>query len=173
VNRELYQDIEAAKILGMETDSLGLNMVNRGEGRAFGFLNEGLFRPLTVSREVQGLFQTKADDLGLPNPFEQAADALAGIAEILSETSLEGDLFPDLINPFDTSILPDVVGQVNNMLGTNTAVAGANPSGFVGQGNVNINQAQAAQNFEALYPGDTLGNRYMQKKTNQNQTKLR
>ena len=128
---------------------------------------------MRVSRDVQGLFQTKADDLGLPNPFEQAADALAGIAEILSETSLEGDLFPDLINPFDTSILPDVVGQVNNMLGTNTAVAGANPSGFVGQGNVNIDPASGLTLAEEIY-FDPLEKMYrkQQRKTNTNQTKL-
>ena len=128
---------------------------------------------MRVSRDVQGLFQTKADDLGLPNPFEQAADALAGIAEILSETSLEGDLFPDLINPFDTSILPDVVGQVNNMLGTNTAVAGANPSGFVGQGNINIDPASGLTLAEEIY-FDPLEKMYrkQQRKTNTNQTKL-
>ena len=38
VNREMYQDIEAAKTLGMSEDSLAERMVNRGETTAFNFL---------------------------------------------------------------------------------------------------------------------------------------
>ena len=37
VNRDLYQDIEAAKLLGMNEDSLAEKMSNRGESRAFNF----------------------------------------------------------------------------------------------------------------------------------------
>ena len=47
---------------------------NRGETTAFNFLNEGLFRPLTISPDVQGLFETKARELGIRNPFEAAYD---------------------------------------------------------------------------------------------------
>ena len=92
---------------------------------------------------------------------------------ILAETSLEGDLFPELTNPFDTSIIPDVVGQVNNMIGTNTAVAGANPSGFVGQGNINIDPASGLTLAEEIY-FDPLEKMYrkQQRKPTQNQTKL-
>ena len=63
VNRELYQDIEAAKTLGMSEDSLAENMINRGERRAFNFLNEGEFRPLKISKDVQDLFEIKAAKL--------------------------------------------------------------------------------------------------------------
>ena len=172
VNRELYQDIEAAKILGMSETALGQNMVNRGERRSFEYLDAGVFRPLTISRDVQELFYTKAQELGLPDPFQQAANAISQIMSILAETSLEGDLFPDLQNPFDTSILPDVVGQVNNMVGTNTAVAGATP-GFVGQGNINIDPASGLTLAEEIY-FDPLEKMYrkQQRKTNTNQTKL-
>ena len=55
VNRELYQDIEAAKVLGMSEDALSENMNNRGERRAYNALEDGEFRPLTISRDVQEL----------------------------------------------------------------------------------------------------------------------
>ena len=78
----------------MKEDAIGERMVNRGERRAFQWCNsnEGLFlRPLTcISRDVQGLFQTKAEELGIPNPFEQAADVISRIQEVLIETSLDG-----------------------------------------------------------------------------------
>ena len=37
----MFLDIDAAKILGMSEDAIGENMVNRGERRAFKFVNDG------------------------------------------------------------------------------------------------------------------------------------
>ena len=159
-NRELFLDIDAAKTLGMKEDAIGERMVNRGERRAFQFLNEGLFRPLTISRDVQGLFQTKAEELGIPNPFEQAADVISRIQEVLIETSLDGDLFPDIQNPFRTNLLPDAVAQANQIIGNNpaiTAMAGA--PGFVGQQNTNIDPVTRLTSAEEVLL-DPLEQRY-------------
>ena len=41
------------------------NFDNRGEKRAFGFLEEGLFRPYRVSKDVAELFETRSAELGL------------------------------------------------------------------------------------------------------------
>jgi hypothetical protein len=105
VNRRMFLDIDAAKVLGMNEDSIAENMINRGERRAFGFLNEGLFRPYSVSRDVAELFDIRSAEIGAPNAFEQAADVLDRIKDVLSETSLEGDVFPNIENPF--SNLPE------------------------------------------------------------------
>ena len=141
-NREMYLDIEAAKTLGMSEDQLAERMVNRGETTAFNFLNEGLFRPLSISGDVQGLFETKARELGVRNPFEQAYDVIGRIQEVLAEVPLTGDLFPDLENPFRISVLPNAVAQANQIINNNPANAAmaAAPvnTGFIGQGNVNI-----------------------------------
>ena len=133
-----------------------------------------MFRPLTISRDVQELFYTKAKDLGIPDPFQQAANAISQIMSILAETSLEGDLFPELTNPFDTSIIPDVVGQVNNMISpTANLGAGGGGTGFVGQGNINIDPASGLTLAEEIY-FDPLEKMYrkQQRKPTQNQTKL-
>ena len=83
----MYLDIDAAKILGMNEDSIAENMANRGERRAFGFFNEGLFRPYAVSRDVAELFEERAAAaIGAPNPFEQSIDVMERIREVLSET---------------------------------------------------------------------------------------
>jgi hypothetical protein len=163
-NRELFLDIEAAKTLGMSNDKLAQNMVNRGERRAFNYMSEGLFRPLTISRDVQGLFQTKADELGVPNPFIKAADVISRIQNVLSKTSLEGDLFPDIENPLRTSILPDAVAQANQMINNNPAnVAMAAAPGFVGQGNINIDPVTRLTASEEVLL-DPLEKRYVKNK---------
>ena len=116
VNRELYQDMEAAKILGMSEDSMYINMENRGERKAFNALTEGEFRPLKISKDVRGLFEIKAEELGRANPFDAAEDVLSRIADVLEAVPVSGDFFPNLQNPFASSMLPDLVGALNNQL---------------------------------------------------------
>jgi len=160
VNREIYQDIEAAKTLGMSEDDIAVNMEGRGESRAFGFLNEGLFRPLRISNDVQGLFEIKSQELGVSNPFEKAADVLGRIEEILSEVSLSGDLFPDIGNPLKASLLPDTVAQANQMINNNPANAAmAAAPGFVGQQNTNIDPVTRLTSAEEILL-DPLEKRY-------------
>ena len=101
----MFLDIDAAKVLGMGEDSIAENMINRGERKNFGFLNEGIFRPYTPSRDVAELFDIRAREIGAPNDFEEAAGVIDRIREVLSETSLRGDVFPNIENPF--SNLPE------------------------------------------------------------------
>jgi len=163
-NRSLYLDMEAAKTLGMSEDELAVNMENRGENRSFGFLNEGLFRPLRISNDVQGLFETKSQELGVRNPFEQAADVLGRIEEVLSEVPLVGDLFPDIKNPLSSELLPNVVGQANQMLNNNPATtAMAAAPGFIGQGNTNIDPVTRLTSAEEVLL-DPLEQRYVKNK---------
>ena len=80
-------------------------MVNRGERRAFNFVNDGQFRPLTISRDVREIFEIRAQNLGLTNPFEGASDIIERIREVLEAVPLGADLFPDIQNPL--SNLPE------------------------------------------------------------------
>ena len=105
INRRMFLDIDAAKILGMSEDAIGENMVNRGQRKAFGFLNEGLFRPYFPSNDVVGLFEKRAREIGAPNALNQALNVMGRIQEVLSTVPLSGDLFPDIENPF--SNLPE------------------------------------------------------------------
>ena len=83
VNRELYKDIKAASTVGMSEDEIENQMDRRGQRRAYNFITEGEFRPLTISRGVQELFEINAERLGLRNPFEQAEDVIDNIRDIL------------------------------------------------------------------------------------------
>jgi len=172
-NRSLYLDMEAAKTLGMTEDELAVNMENRGENRAFGFLNEGLFRPLTISNDVQGLFETKSQELGVRNPFEQAADVIGRIEEVLAEVPLVGDLFPDIKNPLSSTLLPDLVGQANQMLNNNPANAAmATAPGFgVGLQNTNIDPVSGLTASQEVLL-DPLEQRYVKNKNRRTNTRL-
>ena len=98
--------------------------------------------------------RSKADELGVPNPFEQAADVIGNIQEALAETVLEGDLFPDIPNPFKTQIIPDAVARANQIINNNpanVAMAAAPTTGFIGQSNVNIDPITRLTTAEEIY----------------------
>jgi len=174
----MYEDIKAARILGTDEDTIQQRMSKRGERRAFNSLIEGEFRPLTISTDVKQLFEARFSELGLPNAFDQAADAILTIKDILRTTPLSYDALPTIPNPFKTSVIPNLVGQVNNMISptANLAAAGGGGgggTGFVGQGNINIDPASGLTLAEEIY-FDPLEKIYRrnQRKTNTNQTKL-
>jgi len=136
VNRELYKDIEAAQILGMGPDAIQQKMKDRGENNAYKALSEGEFRPLTISKDVKNLFELIAQQLGIVNPYESAKEVMDRIEEILKISSLKGDFFPEIENPFRG--LPEItLGPVENI-----PANVANSSGFIGQQNVNIPYTQ-------------------------------
>ena len=106
INRRMYLDIDSAKILGMDEDAIATNMYDRGERKAFNAINEGEFRPLTISTDVQELFDVRSSELGAPNPFEAAEDVIDRIREVLEAVPLGADLFPVLENPLRKLDLP-------------------------------------------------------------------
>jgi len=138
VNRELYQDIDAAKTLGMSTDSIEERMDGRGEGRAFDSLIEGEFRPLSISKDLQEIFEIKASELGVANPFERAEGVIDSIAEQLARASLRGDLFPEIKNPLDTSLIEGISGMVENISLPAFNNIANNAPGFIGQGQTSV-----------------------------------
>ena len=153
VNRELYQDINAAKTLGMSTDAIAERMDGRGEGRAFDSLIEGEFRPLSISKDLQEIFEIKASELGVSNPFERAEGVIDSIAEQLARASLRGDLFPEIENPLDTSLIEGVSGIIDNIsLPDFSNIADLAP-GFTGQGQTNVGST-GTLNFDQLKTQD-------------------
>ena len=137
INREMFKDIKAAQMLGMSEESVEEKMVKRGERRAFNALIDGEFRPYSISNDVKNIFEFNAEQLGLPNPFETAEDIIDTIREILSETPVSLDVFPDLPNPFRQSIIPNLGGTPVGQLPP--LVSGATPTpNIIGGQNVSI-----------------------------------
>ena len=157
INREMYKDIKAAQILGMSEEAVEEKMIKRGERRAFNALNDGEFRPYSISNDVKNIFEFNAEQLGLPNPFDTAEDIIDTINDILSETPVSLDVFPDLPNPFRQSIIPNLGSTPAGQLPPAVTGAAATP-GFVGQQNVNIpfTQLPEDQKLERIDQVDKL-----------------
>ena len=155
-NREIYEDIKAAQILGMSSDAIDSNMTNRGERKAFNSLIEAEFRPLKISKDVRELFEIKAANLGITNPYDAAEEVMDRIKEVLEAVPLDADFFPNLDNPF--SQLPGAE-TISNIINTPPLPPLPNPNlatGIQFGGNV-LTGVNQADRFAALFPNDELG----------------
>jgi hypothetical protein len=119
-NRALFEnqkafkgDIDAARILNI-SESGFYDATDRISGISLNAIDEGIFRPMNISAEVQNSFAENADKIGMANPFEDAADVIAEIQAELAELSLEEPNFPFIENPLTT------ITQSNVATGPNT-----------------------------------------------------
>ena len=124
VNKRFYEDINAAKVLKIDPDILSEETSRLGR-RKLGEMEEGFFKPLKISRDVEDAIAKNFEKMGLPNSYELAADVISAIQSQLSEVSLNADEIPEIVNPFDIpqedqSMVP--TGQLPPV------VTGANPS---------------------------------------------
>ena len=171
--------MNAAETLGMGTTDMAKQMV-RGVGkRGYGRLNNGIFTPLSISKNVMRGFIENARELGVRSPIFDSLGAIAQIRAQLFRIDLDDPGgFPLIENPLATPIIPDVVGDVtqaisNLNLGAQTV--GANVTNNLNTGYGNLDQLQASgltTNQEILLANQPLY-QAMQKKQNlnkQNQT---
>ena len=130
-NRALYQvqktmsnDIKAAQTLGLSEDQLYTEVADRIGGPNFGYLSEGVFRPMKISSGSLVGFQEIADELGIINPIEYVIDTIEELRSSLSEYSLTNETIPNINNPFKNLPKPDLgpVGQLPPL------VTGASPN---------------------------------------------
>jgi len=151
--RDFYRDIEAAEVLGMKQDKIAEQAIDRVGGTTYATVTNGIFRPLNISDKVIKAFADNARKLGLPNPFEDAADVLFNIKDQLSRIPLTEEGIPEIINPFAN--LPEpTLGPVSELppvvTGANPTVMNANQRLIPG----NFNSLTQAQKYEILFGGN-------------------
>ena len=119
-NRALFEnqkafkeDLDAARVLNI-SESGFYDATDRISGIALGAIDDSVFRPMNISREVQNSFAENAEKIGIANPFEDAADVIGQIQSELAELSLEESEFPFIENPLT------VTAQSNVATGPNT-----------------------------------------------------
>jgi len=97
--------MDAARVLGISLKDyeVAMGRISNVEQSA---LDAGLFRPYTISRNVENAFQRNADAIGETNPLIRAYGAIGSIENQLSSLSLD-DLFPDIQNP----LIPQGLGM--------------------------------------------------------------
>jgi hypothetical protein len=162
VQKKMYEDLRAAKILGADGRTLAKE-VTRGTGkRNYGALNRGRFQSINISKNIYQGLKEISDDLGIKNPLLEARGIINGIRSQLFNVGLEeGDEFPFIENPLATPIIPDLVSAITNQLPPLPDPTLNTGTQF---GNVNTNVSPADQ-YAALWPGDTLGKLSKQRQT--------
>ena len=133
--------MDAARILGISATDYenALGGVSNAEQ---GAVDAGVFRPYTISRNIEDAFQLNADKIGAANPLIQAYGAIGKIENQLSSLSLD-DLFPDITNPLIPMglgmTLPPLGGVTDALSSLNTPAVNAKVVGTQ-TGNINYNQ---------------------------------
>ena len=152
--KELYKDLEAAKVLKGDQSEIVPFVAGKIGKKNYGAIQSEQFVPYIPSRNVFIKSQQIAEELGVPNSLVESMGAIMQIRSELFNVGLE-DEFPEIDNPLDIIVLPDLVGQVNTMIGNNptTAALAAAPgaTGFVGQGNINIDPVTRLTAAEEIY----------------------
>ena len=128
----------------MSSDSLESIMEERGLSRVYDSFENQEFRPYSVSKAVEELFEANALQARVPNPYAQAEDVIDRIKEVLESVSLAGDNFPDIENPFDKALLPEINLGSTPVNQLPPVVTGANPSV------INANQRFGSVPFTSL-----------------------
>ena len=105
-NRALYQtrqefqkDIDGARVLGISEGNLYNTVTDRISKIDFATIDNDQFRPLAISREVQQAFAENAAEIGVDNPYLEAAGAIAQVQGALSALRLSDGDFPLIENP--------------------------------------------------------------------------
>ena len=110
-------------------------------------IDEGEFRPYTLSAKVEEAFQTHADEMGAANPLDAAYGAIGNIEAQLSTTSLD-DLFPDIQNP----LMPNIMDQGTITQPGTLNMPGIDPNLVANTGgNIPYNQMTTDQKLNILF----------------------
>ncbi|WP_341715226.1 hypothetical protein [Limnobacter sp.] len=161
VKKNLYEDMKAARILGLEENKIINAMKDRASLKTYAAIDSGRFRPLNISKDVMRVFQENADKLGVENPFFAAQDALFKIKFDLMNVPLTEETIPNFINPFDNMPEP----KVPNIQGTLPPLPNPQVMNQFGQIPSQIGSLTTQQQFASLFPNDTIGNLIAQRKT--------
>ena len=100
VQKDMHNDIEAAKLLEASPLTLNKTFRKRMSRKEYGKLSLGFFDPYSISRKIRAQFFDIAQKLGVPNPFYGAMGVIAQIQATLSGLrTTKGTGFPILKNP--------------------------------------------------------------------------
>jgi len=113
-------------------------------------IDDGEFRPYTLSPKVEEAFQTHADEMGAANPLDAAYDIISDLENQFSDLSLD-DLFPNIQNPLTPSIM-DMAPIPGLNTGTPLNLPNVNPQALTNQGgNIPYNQMTNQQKLDILF----------------------
>ena len=148
VKKNLKQDMDAARLLNI-SESGFYGSLDRISSREVNALEENIFRPYTVSTEVQRAFVENAEQIGVANPFDAAADAISELQSQMSDLSLTLAEFPAFANPLQPIMQDTPLGPQT----LNLPSIDANAVSAQVQGN-NFSNLTTQQKLDLLFGGN-------------------
>ena len=146
VKKNLKGDMDAARLLNISEENFR-NSLDRVSAIEVNSIDQNIFRPYTISREVARAIAENAESIGESNPFEQAQEAISELKNQMSSLDLGLPEFPVFENPLmpimqDTPLTPTSLNlpQVNAE-SVSAQVQGGNFTGLTNR-----------QKFDLLFP---------------------
>ena len=143
VQKNMYDDINAAKTLGIKHPDLYREFNKRGIGRTqTGMVFTGKFDPFFPSSGIIQRFNEISRQIGRPNPFKQALPTLRRILKQMNRIRLDQDFYirpgdwmtpgPNIFGQLPGGQLPATPGINPELVNQQTAAAGQNilPTGL-------------------------------------------
>jgi len=137
VQKEMFKNISAAGILGVETSKLRKEFKDRQiSTKTFNDLGNAKFEPYFPSEDIRKRFAEIANNLGEPNIYLEVAPTLRAMRSLFRQLPLDGafdiQIEDFLFEPINTPLLPQTgqpivnnqasVGQTNQLTRTESAL---------------------------------------------------
>jgi len=137
VQKEMFKNISAAGILGVETSKLRKEFKDRQiSTKTFNDLGNAKFEPYFPSEDIRKRFAEIANNLGEPNIYLEVAPTLRAMRSLFRQLPLDGafdvQIEDFLFEPINTPLLPQTgqpivnnqanVGQTNQLTRTENAL---------------------------------------------------
>ena len=122
VKKNLKGDMDAARLLNISEDGFN-NALDRISRREINSIDNNIFRPYELSREVKNAIRDNAERIGVSNPLDVANDVINELESSMREVNLSLPEFPVFANPLqpimqDTPLGPTTLNlpSINNQL---------------------------------------------------------
>ena len=145
VKKTLKGDMDAARLLNI-SESGFYGALDRISSREVNAIEENVFRPYTVSSEIQRAFAENAERIGVANPFDGAADVIAELQSQFADLSLNLPEFPVFENPLQPIMQDTPLGPTTlNLPSIDTETVAAQVQGS------NFNNLTTQQKLDLLF----------------------
>ena len=98
VKKTLKGDMDAARLLNISEDGF-YGALDRISNQEINSIEQNIYRPYRISKEVRDAFEQNAAKIGIANPFDEAADAISELEGEFANLSLDLAEFPVFENP--------------------------------------------------------------------------
>ena len=145
VKKNLKGDMDAARLLNISEEGF-YGALDRISNTEISAIDENVFRPYRVSKEVRDAFEQNAARIGIANPFDTAADAISELEGRMAEINLSLPEFPVFANPLQPIMQDTPLGPTTlNLPSINNEVVSAQVQGS------NYNNLTTQQKLDLLF----------------------